>query len=278
MDGQDDNPAWAQEPIQGEPYNEENDDEEAPSIVEGAAPPPAWMASDAPVVMDQAQIPSNGMDGPSHAQPGWFNAGFSQQVEQKTPIHDQSSRTSSRSGAYDVVDAPAETSDTAADLCFKWCSRTFCSFRTPLAPLLMVASALSLYGFIARFVLNCDWNTGVIQTGAFMEFAAASLFLFSVCKEKGWYCCGWFISILFALLSAIIAICEWVVEDCDNNWTDGTDGDDDVTLPGWSIPAADSVLVVTWALCSYLFDLGSKDEKREGEAMREKRRPLLNQR
>lgn len=72
---------------------------------------------------------------------------------------------------------------------------------------------------------------------------------------------------------------EWVVEDCDNTWSESND-DDEFALPGWSIPTADSALAVVWLLCCYLFGLGSKDEAREVEAMREiareRRRPLLS--
>lgn len=64
-----DTPDWAQEPIQAEHIDEDGNDEEAPAA---GVPPPAWMSDSTPIVMDEAQVPASGPDGPSHAQPGIF--------------------------------------------------------------------------------------------------------------------------------------------------------------------------------------------------------------
>ena len=161
----------------------------------------------------------------------------------------------------------------------KCLQRTFCSFRTPLFPLLACVAVLSLYTFVSRLLLKCEWNVGWTETASMVQFLLAATFAYGILRERGWLCSGWFAGCVFCVYSAVVAICEGVVDDCKGE--DKPDGDDDgdFSIPGWTIPVASAALCVFWAACAYLFNLGYKEHNEElAEAKaraRERRQPLL---
>ena len=90
-------------------------------------------------------------------------------------------------------------------------------------------------------------------------------------------------SLLTAFRPCFLRVCslsEWIEQDeCSggDSMPDTPDVNDDADfeLPGWSIAAADSTLILVWGFCAYLFNLGSRDAKREARALKDKRQPLL---
>ncbi len=93
--------------------------------------------------------------------------------------------------------------------CSLWCLHTFCSFKTALAPLLLIAALLSAYILIVRLALKCYWSWWLFEPLAFTEMVAASTFLFGVLfgvlGREGWMYSGWIISSLFCVFSSSVS-------------------------------------------------------------------------
>ena len=144
-------------------------------------------------------------------------------------------------------------------------SRTCCSFKTALVPVLFLSGMLSLLYFILRFVLHCDRDdlkTYTIAIGVVEILASIGLLATLLRNEgaQGWLCTACFFSVLFALASAALLIAEWIsYGDCT-----GVDGDG-VSIPNEVVPAIDTLLLPFWSLCAYLFKRGMEARKLEKE-------------
>jgi len=109
---------------------------------------------------------------------------------------------------------PPGPRETECDQCVACLGRAFCSFRTPLFPVLAIVAFLNLYTFVARLALGCQWHVGWTETFSIFQCLMAGLFAYGILKEKGWLCSGWLFACVWCLYSAILSICEGVIKDC----------------------------------------------------------------
>jgi hypothetical protein len=115
-------------------------------------------------------------------------------------------------------------------------------YRIPLIIVLLCTSVCSMYIFVARLELKCEWLTVFNESVSIVEFILALLFVYSLIAKTAWLFCSKYVSFLIAIISAVLAVCDGVISLCGE----------------WRIPTAEATLFVLWSLAAFFFDLEAK--------------------
>mmetsp|Transcript_17928 Transcript_17928/g.37495 ORF Transcript_17928/g.37495 Transcript_17928/m.37495 type:complete len:312 (-) Transcript_17928:270-1205(-) len=131
------------------------------------------------------------------------------------------------------------------DCCSKM-KRIFCSWQTALLPLLVTASAGSLFSFGLRFFLDCKHKGDLLayaEAGSALMLLVGLLLLYTLGSSTRSGCCHLILSSLSALFCLGMGLAEWIAGACESKHG----------IPSWSVEVTDALLFVVWGTIAFLY-------------------------